>query len=218
LAVLEILARNNWKRPIYFATSVPTSNYNGLGDYLRLEGFALRLVPYKTKSDTYINSDVLYDMLINKGKWGNIDKKNVNVDNFILRTVKIMNIRQTFALLAEQLLKEGKKEKAVTVLDRCIEIMPEYNFTYDYGIFPVAEAYYKLDEVEKANKIIETIYGNSNQFLKYYQGFSSKFKDQIIQDKSGTLAITNQFAELAKKYNQNKLAEKLSVLVNLYLY
>lgn len=218
MAVLEILARNNWKRPIYFATSVPTSNYNGLGDYLRLEGFALRLVPYKTKSDTYINSDVLYDMLINKGKWGNIDKKNVNVDNFILRTVKIMNIRQTFALLAEQLLKEGKKEKAVTVLDRCIEIMPEYNFTYDYGIFPVAEAYYKLDEVEKANKIIETIYGNSNQFLKYYQGFSSKFKDQIIQDKSGTLAITNQFAELAKKYNQNKLAEKLSALVNLYLY
>lgn len=218
MAVLEILARNKWKRPIYFATSVPVSSYNGLGDYLRLEGFALRLVPYKTKSDTYINTDVLYDMLINKGKWGNIDKKNVNVDNFILRTVKIMSIRKTFALLAEQLLKEGKREKAITVLDRCIEIMPEYNFTYDYDMLPITEAYYKLGENKKANEIIETIFNNSNQFLKYYQGFSGIFKDQIIQDKSETLAITNQFAELAKKYKQDKLAEKLSTLVNLYLY
>jgi len=219
MAVLEIIARNNWKRPIYFATSVPTSNYNGLGNYLRSEGFALRLVPYKTKvNNTYINTDILYDMLINKGKWGNIDKKDVNIDNFILRTVKIMNIRHNFALLAEQLLKEGKKEKALIVLNRCIEIMPEYNFTYDYGMYDIVKAYYNAGEYEKANQILEIIYKNSEQYLVYYQGFSDRYKDQIIQDKSETLAITNQFAQLAKQYKQDKLADKLSALVNLYLY
>ena len=218
MAVLEILARNNWKRPIYFATSVPSSNYNGLGDYLRLEGFALRLVPYKTKeTGTYINTDILYDMLMNKGKWGNIDKKNVNVDNFVLRTVNVMNIRRNFASLAEQLFSENKKDKAIEVLDRCVEIMPEYNFTYGYDMFPIAELYYKAGEIEKANKIGEVIYKNSNQFLKYYQGFSDRFKDQIIQDKSETLAVANQFSQLAEKYGQAKLAKKLSDLINLYL-
>ena len=218
MAVLEIIARNHWKRPIYFATSVPAASYNGLGDYLRLEGFALRLVPYKTKSnDTYINTDILYDKLINKGKWGNIEKKNVNVDNFILRTVSIMNIRQTFALLAEQLLKENKKDKAIKALDKCVEIMPEYNFSYSYDMYDIVEAYYKVGEIDKANKIVEIIYDNSSQFLKYYAGFKDRFKDQIIQDKSQTLAVANQFGELAKKYQQKELARKLSDLVNLYL-
>ena len=217
MAVLEIIARNNWKRPIYFATSVPTDSYNGLGDYLRLEGFALQLVPYKTDNETYINSNILYDMLMNKGKWGNINKKAVNVDNYVQRTVRILNIRGTFSSLANQLLKEGKKEKAIKVLDRCIDIMPDYNFTYSYDMFDIAEAYYKAGEFEKADKIIKIIYKNSEQYLKYYAGFSDRFKDQIIQDKSQTLAIANQFAELARKYKQTELAEKLSSLVNLYL-
>ncbi len=218
MAVLEIIARNKWKRPIYFATSVPQGSFNGLKDYLRLEGFALRLVPFKTKSsDTYINTDILFDNLMNKGRWGNIDRKDVNVDNFVLRTVRIMNIRHNFALLANQLIKEGKKEKAEKVLDRCIEIMPEYNFTYDYSVFDITEAYYKIDKPKKANKIIEIIYNNTDQFLKYYEGFSERHKNEIIQDKSEKLAIANQFAQLAKKYGQKELAEKLSVLVNLYL-
>ncbi len=46
MAVLEMIARNNWKRPIYFATSVPYQNYYGLQKYFRLEGFAYKLVPY----------------------------------------------------------------------------------------------------------------------------------------------------------------------------
>ncbi|NOZ36217.1 MAG: DUF2723 domain-containing protein [Chlorobi bacterium] len=218
MAVLEIIARNNWKRPIYFATSVPKSSYNGLQDYLRLEGFALRLVPYKTnENDTYINSDILYDNLMNKGKWGNIDKKNVNVDNYVLRTVRILNIRQTFALLANQLINEGKNDKAEKVLDRCVEITPDYNFTYDYEMFDIAEAYYRIGKTEKANQIINVIYNNAVQFLKYYAGFSEKFKNDIIQDKSQTIAVTNQFAELAKKYNQLDLSKKLTNLINLYI-
>jgi len=134
-----------------------------------------------------------------------------------LRTVSIMNIRQTFALLAEQLLKENKKDKAIKVLDKCIEIMPEYNFSYAYDMYDIVEAYYKVGEIDKANKIIEMIYDNSSQFLKYYAGFKDRFKDQIIQDKSQTLAVANQFGELANKYQQKELARRLSDLVNLYL-
>ncbi len=218
MAVLEIIARNNWKRPVYFATSVPSQNYQGLGNYLRLDGFALRLVPFKTNTDdTKLNTEVLYNMLMNKAKWGNIAKKDVYIDNFILRTVRIMNIRQNFALLAERLLKEGKKEKAAQVLDRCINIMPHYNFPYGYDMYNIVKGYYDAGKKEKANKIIETIYNNAEEYLKYYEHFSGKFKYQIIQDKTELLVTLNKFSELAEQYNQKNLSDKLYKTVSLYL-
>jgi len=218
MAVLEIIARNNWKRPIYFATSVPSSNYEGLGSYLRKEGFALRLVPYKTKeNDVYINSDILYDFLMNKAKWGNIDK-HINADNFIQRTVRIMDIRGTFTELAKKLLEEGKRDKAVKVLDKCIETVPEFNFEYGYDMFDITELYFQAGETEKANEIIDIIYNDASQYLKYYQAFSDRFKNEIVQEKSETLAVANQFAELAEKYKQDKTATKIKNLVNMYLY
>ena len=218
MAVLEILARNNWKRPVYFATSVPSSSYQGLGNYLRKEGFALRLVPYNTvKNNYFINTDILYDFLMNKAKWGNIDK-HINADNYIQRTVRIMDIRGTFAELAEKLLSEGKKDKAVKVLDRCLKVVPEFNFSYGYDMYPIAELYYKTGETNKADAIIDIIYKNASQNLKYYKGFSERFKDEIVQDKSETLAVVNQFAELAEKYKQDKEATKLKTLLNMYLY
>src|SRR5690606_26616316 len=45
LAILDILVHNDWKRPIYFARTVPSDNYLGLDNYLVTEGFAYRLMP-----------------------------------------------------------------------------------------------------------------------------------------------------------------------------
>ncbi len=210
MAVLEIIAQNNWKRPIYFATSVPTSHYNGLNDFLRLEGFALRLVPYKTKAgESYINTEIMYELLMEKAKWGNIDKENINIDNFIKRTVRIMDIRQTFALLAKALLNEGKTQKAVKVLDRCMEVLPEHNFMYDFGVFDIAEAYYQAGEMQKANAIIEIVYKNAKQYAAYYKSFSPRFKSNTRQERTELIAMVNQFANLSVKYQQKDIAEKL---------
>ncbi|NPA67381.1 MAG: DUF2723 domain-containing protein [Chlorobi bacterium] len=214
LAVFEIIARNKSKRPVYFAVSVPSSSFNGLKDYLRLEGFAYRLVPFKTNSDDLrFNTEVLYDNLMNKCKWGNMNRKDVNVDNFVLRSAKIMNIRQTFASLAGQLLKEGKKEKAVKVLNRIIEIMPDCNFPYGYDMYDIADAYYKAGEPEKADNIIEIIYKDKAQFLKYYSGFDL-FKDEILPDKAESIAVLNRFASLTERYKREELYGKLTDLIN----
>lgn len=47
IAILDMLAHNEWKRPIYFAVNMPGNSYVGLDDYLQLEGLAYRLVPMK---------------------------------------------------------------------------------------------------------------------------------------------------------------------------
>ena len=67
LAVLSILANNNWERPVYFAVTTGGDAYIGLQDYFRLEGLAYRLVPIKYDQNPNpnmlggIHTDIMYD-------------------------------------------------------------------------------------------------------------------------------------------------------------
>jgi hypothetical protein len=64
LAMFDILAHNNWKRPIYFASTVPSDQFNGLDNYLYNEGLALRLLPLNPDTAAnrteLLNAPVLY--------------------------------------------------------------------------------------------------------------------------------------------------------------
>ena len=73
LIVLDILAHNNWERPIYFVTGYHNDAL-GLEEYFQLEGLAYRLVPIKSENKSWldygrINTDILYDNMIRKFLW-----------------------------------------------------------------------------------------------------------------------------------------------------
>ncbi len=217
LAVLEIIARNNWERPIYFATSVPYNNYYGLKKYFRLEGFAYRLVPYKNENSYgYVNTDILYDNLMNKFHRGRMNEDDVYIDNFNLRNFRVMDIRQTFALLAHELIKEEKNEKAVKVLDKCIELMPDNKIPYDFKMFEIVNLYYQTGEFEKANRIVEILTEAYKEELKYYNGFSDRFKAKVISNKSEVLNYINEFIKLTDNYKQDKQKSNLLILLSIY--
>ncbi len=102
LVVLDILATNNWKRPVYFlSTQVPRSL--GFENYLQLDGFAYRLVPFKTSSPDsfseagYVNADSLYDKLMNRFKYGNMNDPGIFMDYNSIRTTSILGIRGCFS-------------------------------------------------------------------------------------------------------------------------
>ena len=84
LMVLDILATNNWKRPIYFGIGMGPESYMGFEKYFQLEGAAYRVVPIETNPENYydygrIDSDILYDNIMNKFEWGNIKDPKVNI-------------------------------------------------------------------------------------------------------------------------------------------
>lgn len=81
LIVLDIIASNLWERPIYFAVSVAPDAYLGFQNYFQLEGLAYRIVPVLSKRDRgsqggYVNTEIMYDNVMNKFKWGGIEKKD----------------------------------------------------------------------------------------------------------------------------------------------
>ena len=143
MMILDLLATNNWKRPIYFAITVGSEGYLNLEDYFQLEGLAYKLVPIKTKlSDGQtgkVESSIMYKNLMEKFKWGGMDKKGVYLDENNLRMT--MNFRNNFGRLAETFLTEGKNEQAIKVLDRALEVMPAENVPLNIFVLRIRVLY-----------------------------------------------------------------------------
>ena len=95
--VLEIIAANQWERPIYW-TSCKHGGTVGLDDYLQLDGTAYRLTPIKTPAESIldvgrIDSDILYDRLMNRFRWEGVNHPDVWLDSQHLRTLSVVRAR-----------------------------------------------------------------------------------------------------------------------------
>jgi hypothetical protein len=155
LLVLDIIAHNNWKRPIYFSSAVASDALQGLADYTIQEGIAFRLVPVKIKPSEGqtggVNTTVMYHNLMDKFYWRNLNNPNVYLDETCRRLA--MNYRNAFGRLASGLILEGQNAKAIKALDYCMEILPEKQLPFDYFTLQIADAYAKAGEPKKATAI-----------------------------------------------------------------
>ncbi|UGU14337.1 DUF2723 domain-containing protein [Sinomicrobium kalidii] len=158
MMMLDILANNNWKRPLYFTGgSLDPANYLWLREYLQLDGMVYKLVPIKTQipqDNPYemgrIDTELMYDIVM-KWHWGNSGSDKVYHDSIIRR--KGISYRINMARLAETLLKENKKEKAKNVMDLAMEKMPLEHYGYYTFLEPFVEGYYRAGEREKAREL-----------------------------------------------------------------
>ena len=214
MMVLDLLGNFNWDRPIYFASSVGTDNYMNLQEYFRLEGFAYRLMPYKTKNENGdlgdINTDILYDNLMNKFKWGRMNEPDVLIDHYNTRVLSIMKIRDVFARLAKALLSENKKEKAIEVLDRVVELTPHRTLSYDYFMVPVAELYYQVNEIDKANKIVNKLAGIYEEDLNYYLSLEKPYSAAVGYETRVAMSVMQELVSITETHKQDKIFEKIS--------
>ncbi len=208
MMVLDLLATNNWERPVYFAITTGNEAYINLTDYFQLEGMAYRLVPIKTKRTDgkigRINTDVMYDNLMNKFYVGMHDKNiYLNEDNIRMT----MNLRNIYTRLADELIIEGKKDSAVAVLNRCIELMPDETVRYNYFVLPIAESYYKAGETEKANEIVLRLIELTEQDLNYYFLFTGQKAKLIDFEKQQGLAKLHKINQVIQEYEQTDLSK-----------
>jgi hypothetical protein len=169
LMMLEMLANTNWERPMYMAITVGSENKLNMDSHFIQEGLAYRFTPFNTKAlGATIDSEKMYDNLMNKFKFGGIDKEGIYIDENVMRMC--YTHRRTFMQLVNQLLKEGKNEKALKALDYCEQMVPACNVPYDLqnSALDMGEAYYKLGEKEKADKIVDVLANKSIEYATWY--------------------------------------------------
>jgi tetratricopeptide (TPR) repeat protein len=184
MIVLNMLSNNkDWSRPIYFATTVPSEQFIRLDSFLRQDGIAYRLVPYNTgvdedmdtsdvsKNKLKVDTDILYENLMHKYRWGNMEQPGLYLDENSRRMASVF--RMMFGQLGIDLIEEGKKDKAKEVFDYGLKVLPDYNLPYDYfSANEIARGYYQLGEIEKAKKIYDVLVNSSLKTLKWFSQLS----------------------------------------------
>tara|TARA_R110002072_G_scaffold143704_3_gene289727 strand:- start:8246 stop:11302 length:3057 start_codon:yes stop_codon:yes gene_type:complete len=188
LMVIDLIANNDWTRPIYFSVTVGNNSkaYFWLDEYFQLEGLAYRFVPIRNKRKPQtidfgvVNADKMYDNMMNRFSYGNMELPDVYLDETNKRVS--YNLRNSFGRLADQLVAEGKNDKALEVLNRCEELMPESKFAYNYFVFGVIEGYFKAGDTAKGMEMINLFADRLDEELTYYRQFKGQDKKLINLD------------------------------------
>ncbi|MBC7744994.1 MAG: DUF2723 domain-containing protein [Flavobacterium sp.] len=216
LAILDILAHNQWKRPIYFAITVPSDNYIGLDKYLYNEGFAYRLLPLlkavaadSTKQQPeLVNTNAMYSHMMDKFRWGNLkDASYLDPESVRMIAVVINN----FNILAESLYKEGRTEDAKKVLNRCLDVIPDRNFSLNFTIrkYYMADLLYKLKETQKANKLVESTADYILAQLNYLHAISETKENLGAQEIQLGMSILNELVKVTAENGQAALNKNI---------
>ncbi|AJA68128.1 membrane protein, putative [Myroides odoratimimus] len=175
LIMLDIVANNNWERPIYFSGgSWGDDDFIWMKDYLQLSGLVYKLVPLKSDTESShaldrgsIDADRMYD-IVTKWYWGNMGSDKIYHDPQTRRNA--LSYRINLARLMEQLLIEGKDEKAKKVIDIAMTNMPiKYYGLYEV-VHPFVEGSYKVGEKENARQMAKELIQKSQESLTYYKG------------------------------------------------
>ena len=221
LMMLEMPANANWERPIYMAITVGTDNQLNMREHFIQEGLTYRFTPFDTEAlGATIDSEKMYDNLMNKFKFGGIDKPGIYIDENTMRMC--YTHRRIFAQLITQLMKEGKKDKALAALEYAEKMIPAFNVPYDVqnGALEMAEAYYQLGNNTKADQIIDELANKSVEYLTWYLSLDDNHLLMSQREFIMHLSALDMEVKMMEKY-KSKLAgnytPKVNELYNIYV-
>ena len=210
-AILNIIAANKWKRPIYF-----TSQYRELGfqNYLRTDGLTFRLVPVKpvdANRESSVNGDWVFDKMLHKFVFGNADKKGVYYDEENRRHLN--TIRMQFAVVGNYLADHNKKDSARQLLERCDKMMLQENFPY--GLVSRGQqqnqissqfllAAYKCGDSLLAAKVSASLRKDLEQQVAYFNNLSESNQNALSDENNAVMELLKQVQQM-EQYFKNPM-------------
>jgi len=218
LDIIAKIAKDGWERPIYFSASINPASFLGLEKYFQLEGLTYRLVPIETDNQGMflgrIRSDTMYHNLMEEFTFGNIEKVGIATSETIRK--QATHLRNNYSRLAIQLIEEGKKEKAVEVVDKSLSYLTNEKIPYDFlNVFAV-EAYFKAGEPNKAIEVAEQIADNLLGDLNYVQHLpihiSGAYKREVEIAEYGIRELMRLAIEHKQEDWVDKIQDKLAML------
>ncbi len=213
LAFLDFMANNNWKRSVYFSNPGVVKDVFNATDYMFLDGVVYKFMPIKAERvDRGLGGilvDATYDKLLNKSKWGNLNKPGVTVDRESTRNVRIAI--NSFTRLSRELVARNKLDKSANVIDKLFHEFPMDKFPPDFYVTPFVETYYKAGRNDKAVMLSRNLMNRFSQEFDYYTAIPNGmtlFKDQISQN----LAYMRILGQWATEYKQVDFAKEIEIL------
>jgi hypothetical protein len=182
-AILNVIAANKWKRPIYF-----TSPYGELGfqNYLRQDGLSYRLVPVMGSD---VNKDWVMDKMMTKFEFGGAEKASTYFDEENRRHLN--SLRLGYAGAASSLADGNRKEDAKKLLnkvDQNINVagvpygMPSRQQQHNQIALQMLMAAYRAGDEALIKKISTSLKTDMQQQVAYYESLSENRRDGLSQE------------------------------------
>ena len=222
LMMLDIIANNNWERPIYFTGGAfGDEDYIWMKDYLQLDGLVYKLVPINTTVDKNnpfdmgrIDTDKMYNMVTN-WDWGNNGDPEMYHDVETRRNS--LTYRGNLARLIEALIKEGKLEKAEQIADLAMTKMPVDMFGFYTLLEPYIGAYYELKAPKKARELFLKVSIKYQESLSYYSDLSEENQSKYIQTIYSDIERYRSLVDITTFYETEDFIKKEMGKFNNYL-
>jgi hypothetical protein len=221
LAFWDIIASNQGKRPICFSSWADAEEH-GLRNNLIFDGLVYRLTDQKTNSNSIIDNgkidtESLYNKLIQTCKWDNLSNPKVYFDWHHRRMFASMQIRNAFYRLAGQLTEEKQDIKALEVLKKSEQVMPLRNWPVDYQSILQATLYNRIGQKQLGQTKFQELANALEEGLAYYSAFPTNHKESIQDEVGYQLSLYNelikQAADTLSESELKSMKEKLMVFV-----
>ncbi|MEN0055904.1 MAG: DUF2723 domain-containing protein, partial [Mucilaginibacter sp.] len=222
LAIMDILAHNNWKRPICFSIGFGQDNMGGLQPYMYKEGFVYQVIPFKADTSlqnqlSKVNSLVMYNNVMNKFRFGNF--KHARYLDDVSKTQFYPYIETTFHDLAQGLIKDGHNDLALNALHKFDQEMPDINPTIDsaHRKLQLAQVAYRLNDKELANRYVKGIDDYLTDQLAYNYTLLQKQSEALnANEVQYQLYVLNGLADTAKYYKETALHNRFQAQLDDY--
>ena len=220
IMMLDIMANNDWKRPIYFSGgSFDKAEYIWMKDYLQLDGLAYKLVPIKTKNRSAfelgrIDTELMYDVVMG-WEWGNSGSDQIYHDP--QTRTQGLSFRSNLARLTEKLIEEGKIDKAKDIIDLAMTNMPIKHFGFYTFVEPFMDSYYKVGETEKAREVFAQLKKIYQERLTYYSGITLDEQYDNIDDIISDMEAYRRIIDITIEHDTRDVSEKETLIFNEYI-
>jgi hypothetical protein len=217
IMTLDMIATNDWKRPVYFAAPNSVRNFLDIEQYCYMEGWVYKFMPVMPDSTNYIPSlgsiDAFgsYEIFMNKCKWGNLSDPKVYIDPESYNSS--MRPKMVALFVGQMLLDKGKKKECRALVDLYLTKFPDPKYVYDVYDLPFVEMYYKTGDIASAVKLSSRMADIMGQNLDYYASFAASDKAIFNEDIQTSMEILNRLRSAAEQNKQPKLSAKIEALI-----
>jgi hypothetical protein len=224
MMILDLLANNKWERPIYFAITIGPGKFMNLQNYFQLEGFAYKLVPILTQTNSpdrinfgRVDTKTMQQKLFEEFKWGNMNHPDVYIDENNVRMMT--NIRNSFNRLGSALVAEGDKQNAVAAIKKGFELVPPSIVPFEYFSLEMVNTLYQAGGNTEASRIAEDAFKTFDEMLNYLLSMPRTFQSSgdVAEEIQRSLFFIQKLERTCRSYGETALADKYAASMQAHI-
>ena len=169
--VYEMLAHADWKRPMYMSVTLGSENYASLENFCVLEGLAYRITPFNFGGRGVVDEKLMMHNFMERFKYGNMSQPGLYIDETVSRMCRTH--RRMFVMLADRLVRSGKKDDAAKVLARCEKELPACNIPYTDDDSQLAALWAEVGNAKEAERVAKAVLTYNLQYFNFLNSLSA---------------------------------------------